>query len=230
MKKSTARYHSLTLNASSNCRRMKIVTKQRHVGTFGLTAFAVLLLVTSLMTRPATAQSDATAVQPLGLSAFGMATGTWTNILGGRNLGVTAGGDLAFLTYRRLRPVIEVRGNYPFYDGQVDKQKSFMGGLKVEKQIGPLRPYANFLIGRGQIDFKSGLQEGNLLYLKTVTTVYSPGFGVEYDVRPQWSAKVDFQYQYWDTPAVVSGSINPKTLSAGVVYRFDFNHHYKIRH
>ena len=205
-----------------------MVTRQRPIGRYGLASLAVLLLL-SLATRPAAAQGDATAVQPLALSAFGMGTGTWTNVLGGHNLGVTAGGDLAFLTFRRLRPVIEVRGNYPVYEGQVDKQKSFLGGLKVEKEIGPLRPYANFLIGRGQIDFKNGLQEGNLLFLKTVTSVYSPGLGVEYDVFPQWSAKVDLQYQYWSTPAVIGQSINPTALSVGVVYRLDFNHHYKVR-
>lgn len=185
--------------------------------------------VLSASGQQALAQGAATAVQPLAVSAFGMGTGTWTNVLGGRNLGITAGADLAFLTYRKLRPVIELRGNYPIEDGQVDRQKSFVGGLKVERQIGPLRPYANFLIGRGEADYKNGLLFGSLLYLKTVSTVYSPGFGVEYDVTPHWAAKVDFQYQYWNTPAVASGTINPKALSAGAVYRFDFNHHYKVR-
>ena len=173
-------------------------------------------------------QSGATAVQPLGLSAFGAATGTWTNVLGGRNLGITAGVDLAFLSYRRFRPVLEIRGTYPFYKGQVDDQRSFMGGLKVERPIGALHPYANFLIGRGSINYPKGLIFNNLLYLKTVSTVYSPGIGVDYDVTPQWAAKVDFQYQHWDSPAVPGGVINPKVLSAGVVYRFDFNHHYKV--
>ncbi len=198
-----------------------------------LTGKGVVLAAATLVAftgKYARSQSAATAVQPLGLSAFGMGTGTWTNILGGRNLGVTAGADLAFLTYRKLRPVIEVRGNYPLYDGQVNRQKSVTGGLRVERQIGPFRPYANFLLGRGEIDFKNpGLQRGDLLYIKTVTTVYSPGVGLEYDVLPQWAAKVDLQYEYWDTPAVASGAINPKALSVGVAYRFDFNHHYKVR-
>ena len=209
----------------SNATRFRILTKHSMSRIMVATA-AVLVLSGGSLTR---AQSAATAVQPLALSAFGMGTGTWTNVAGGRNLGITAGGDLAFLTYRKLRPVAEIRGNYPFYEGQVDRQKSVTAGLRVERQIGPLRPYVNFLIGRGEADYKNGFLNGNLLYLKTVSTVYSPGFGVEYDVTPHWSAKVDFQYQSWNTPAVPSGTINPKALSAGAVYRFDFNHHYKVR-
>ena len=211
-----------------SCHEVSILTKlQTHSTTRLLVATTVGLFLSA--GRLTYAQGAATAVQPLALSAFGMGTGTWTNVSGGRNLGITAGVDLAFLTYRKLRPVAEIRGNYPFYEGQVDRQKSFTGGLRVERQIGPLRPYVNFLIGRGEADFKNGYLNGNLLYLKTVSTVYSPGFGVEYDVTPHWTAKVDFQYQSWNTPAVPSGTINPKALSAGVVYRFDFNHHYKVR-
>lgn len=228
MGKSKGWRNPLTQNAPSNAVRFRIVTKYRSYWGNSLLVLAVAALF-AIDGERAQAQGDATAVQPLGLSAFGMGTGTWTNVLGGRNLGVTAGADLAFLTFRKLRPVIEVRGDYPFYNGQIDRQKSFLGGLKVERQIGSLRPYANFLIGRGEVNFKYGLLFGNLLYLKTVSTVYSPGLGVEYDVLPQWSAKVDFQYQYWNTPAVASGSIHPKALSAGVVYRFDFNHHYRVR-
>ena len=213
--------------SSNGVRQVSLTRLRLHFA--GRVVLAALVALVFPGANRALAQGAATAVQPLGLSAFGMGTGTWTNVLGGRNLGITAGGDLAFLTFRRFRPVIEVRGTYPVYEGQVDRQKSFLGGLRVERQIGPLRPYANFLIGRGEIDFKNGLQRGSLLYLKTVTTVYSPGIGVEYDVTPQWAAKVDLQYQYWDTPAVASGSINPKALSAGVTYRFDFNHHYKVR-
>ncbi len=178
-----------------------------------------------LLAYPAHAQSSATAVQQLGLSAFGAATGNWTNISGGRNLGLTAGGDLSFLTFRRFRPVLEVRGTLPFYEGRIDHQKSILGGLKVERAVGRYHPYVNFLIGRGVIDFQNGGHFNNgFLYLSTVSTVYSPGLGLDYDVSRNWSAKVDFQYQHWDTPAVDSGVINPRLLSIGAVYHFDFNH------
>ena len=222
------RLSSIEPVVSPDATRFSILTKLRtHMNGRNLLSAALSLALSG--GHWAQAQSSATAVQPLALSAFGMGTGTWTNVVGGRNLGITAGADLAFLTYRKLRPVAEIRGNYPLYDGQVDRQKSYEGGLKVERQFGPLRPYVNFLIGRGETDFKNGLLFGSLLYLKTVSTVYSPGLGVEYDATRHFSAKVDFQYQSWNTPAVASGTINPKALSAGVVYRFDFNHHYKVR-
>ncbi len=174
------------------------------------------------------AQTGATAVQQLQISAFGAGTGTWTNLAGGHNLSVTAGGDVAFLTFRRLRPVIEVRGTYPVHGGTVDSQKDVLGGLRVEREIGVFRPYVNFLVGRGAIDFQDGgFRNGPFIYLRTISTVYSPGLGVEYDVSHHWSAMADFQYQHWDTAAVSSGMINPRVLSVGAVYRFDFNHHYK---
>ena len=191
-------------------------------------AFRATFLVVSLLVIPAKtlrAQSSATAVQNLGLSAFGAATGNWTNISGGRNLALTAGGDLSFLTFHRFRPVIEARGTLPFYEGHIDHQKSLLGGLKVEREFGRYHPYVNFLIGRGVIDFQNGGYYNNgFIYLSTVSTVYSPGFGLDLDVTRKWSAKVDFQYQHWDTPAVDSGVINPRLLSIGAVYRFDFNH------
>jgi len=167
-------------------------------------------------------------VQPLGLSAFGAATGTWTNIAGGRNLGITAGADVAFLTFRRIRPVAEVRGTYPVYDGHVDSQKNVLVGLRLERQYGRFLPYVDFLAGRGAIDYQNGGYPYNgFLYIRTVSTVYSPGFGVDVDVTRHWAAKADFQYQHWDAPSVPAGVINPRVLSVGAVYRFDFNHHYK---
>lgn len=189
-----------------------------------------VLFIAVCGTRLHAQSAGATAVQDLGISAFGAGTGNWTNLSGGRNLALTAGGDLAFLSFRRFRPVLEIRGTYPFYEGHVDRQKSAMGGVKIERQFGKFHPYINFLVGRGVIDFENGgyLNSG-YLYIRTVSTVYSPGVGLDYDISRHWSAKADFQYQHWDTPAVTSGVVNPRLISAGAIYRFDFNHYYKAR-
>ncbi|GAC1366277.1 MAG: hypothetical protein NVSMB3_14970 [Acidobacteriaceae bacterium] len=214
-------------------------------------ALAALLLTIFSLTHAARAQTtaSATATQQLELSAFGGGTGTYTGILGGRNLGITAGGDLAFLTYHRFRPALELRATYPIHNGQLDAQKNFLGGLKVERDLGRFHPYADFLVGRGQIDYqRGGLHVGIVRFISSTSTVFSPGVGVDYDLTPQWAIKGDFQYQRWDVPFAMengapapptilstpggvfqvptTGTIHPRVITLGAVYRFDFNHHY----
>lgn len=168
----------------------------------------------------ANAQAGPTATQELGLSAFGAGTGTFTGI--GKNVAITAGGDLAFMTFRRYRPVLEVRGSYPVDKGKVAGEKNILAGLRIERQYRNLHPYVNFLIGRGEIDYNN-YQVGNYIYIKSTSTIYSPGFGVDLDVTPHWAAKADFQIQRWDAPVNDSGTLYAKSFSLGAVYRFDFN-------
>lgn len=210
-----------------------------------------LVMCFPMQTKRANAQAGATATatQQLALSAFGGGTGTYTDLLGGRNLGITAGADLAFMSFHRYRPVLELRGTYPFHTGTIDAQKNFLGGLKVERQFGRLHPYVDFLVGRGQIDYqRGGLQVGSILFLSSTSTVFSPGVGLDYDVTPHWAIKGDFQYQHWDIPFATvngapapptfvstpsgplqvptTGTLSPKVITLGAVYRFDFNHYY----
>lgn len=206
--------------------------------------------------RGAGAQSSFTATQPLALSAFGGITGDWTNLEGGRNLGITAGVDLALPSYRRFRPVLEVRGTHSFMPGQIDAQKEFLGGLRVERQYNRWHPYVDFLAGRGQMDYQNGgLTYGDLTYISSTTAVYSLGGGADFDLSRHFSVRGDFQVQHWDTPfpsgitttpvVVATGRPQPQTIvvpagaapqtiyprmaTVGVVYRFDFNHHPKRR-
>ncbi|MEO6983163.1 MAG: outer membrane beta-barrel protein [Edaphobacter sp.] len=169
-----------------------------------------------------------TATRQAQISVFGGLTGTYTDLEGGKNGGITAGADFTFLSLPHVRPALELRGTYPVKSGHIDSQKNFLIGPKVESQFGRFRPYANFLIGRGSIDYlNGGLLYNNVLYLRTNTTVYSPGVGVDFDLSTNWSAKADFQYQYWHIPATRAGSLHPKATTLGIVYRFTFNprHH-----
>ena len=179
--------------------------------------------------RFAEAQSSFTATQPLSLSAFGGMTGNWTGLAGGRNLGITAGADLALPTYRRFRPVLEGRGTYTVAGGHIDAQKEFLGGLRVERQYTRWHPYVDFLAGRGQIDYQSGgFTYGAYTYLVSTSVVYSGGGGVDFDMSHHFAARGDFQLQHWDIP-FPTGTIYPKMATAAVVYRFDFNHHPRRR-
>jgi hypothetical protein len=197
----------------------------RHIQT--LAQLAVVMAITSLG-GIGHAQVAPTATQQLELSAFAGGTGTFTGLEGGKNLDITAGADLTFVGLRLLRPSIEVRGTYPIDKGTISSQKSFLLGPKVEHPFGRLHPYVDFLIGRGEIDYGAGgFAVGDVLYISSTSTIYSPGGGLDYNVSRQIGLKADVQYQHWDAPVVASGVIHPVAVTLGGVYRFDFNprHH-----
>jgi hypothetical protein len=174
------------------------------------------------------AQATPAYVQPWELSAFGGVTGTYTGLSGGKNLGITAGVDLRAYTFRRYMFSGELRGTYPIDAGTIDSQKNALGGLKVGRDFGRIHPYADILAGRGLIDYQgTGYinPSQTLIYTSSPSTVISPGAGVDLDLEDQLALKLDAQFQHWDTPVTASGSLYAKALTAGIVYRFDFNHH-----
>jgi hypothetical protein len=181
------------------------------------------------LAHTADAQAVPAGTQRLQISAFAAATGTFTNLEGGKNVGITAGADLTVLSFRLFRPSIEVRGTYPIDDGHISSQKSFLVGPKVEYPYGRFHPYADFFFGRGQINYlNGGLIFGDVRYISSNTFIYSPGVGLDYNLTHNLALKADAQFQHWDTPAVASGSIHPAAISLGVLYNFDFNprHHH----
>ncbi len=189
-----------------------------------LSAKLALFTAVSALTHTASAQAAPAGSQKLQLSAFVAATGTFTGLEGGKNLGITAGADLTFLGFHRFRPAFEARGTYPIDKGQISSQKYFLLGPKVEYPLGKLRPYADFLIGRGQIDYHApGFVFGDTLFINSNTAVYSPGVGLDYNLTHNLAIKGDVQFQHWDTPVTASGTIHPVALTFGVVYNFDFN-------
>jgi opacity protein-like surface antigen len=196
---------------------------------FKKTLTSLALLSALPLARNALAQSTPAATQQLQLSTFVGGTGTFTDLAGGKNLDITAGADITVLTFRRFRPAAEIRGSYPIDEGTTSSQKNFLLGPKVDYPLGRFHPYANFLVGRGGIDYlRGGYIFGNVRYLSSNTLVLSPGVGLDYNLTHQLAVKVDFQYQHWNTPAVASGSISPKATTLAAVYIFDFNprHHH----
>ncbi|HEX3968527.1 MAG TPA: hypothetical protein VHW70_11215 [Edaphobacter sp.] len=190
-----------------------------------------LFAVIGAWTSTAHAQAVPAGTQRLQLSAFAGATGTFTGLEGGKNLAITAGADLTVLTFRLFRPAFEFRGTYPIDKGHISSQKNFLLGPKVEYPIGRLHPYADFFVGRGEINYHDpGFTFGNTRFISTNTFVYSPGVGLDYNLTHNLAVKADVQFQHWDTPAVASGAIHPVALTGGVVYNFDFNPRHRHNH
>lgn len=186
------------------------------------------------LSQAAPGQSVSTAGRTLVPSAFAGLTGTYTGLYGGRNLGITAGLDLGFRPIFGLLPSIEVRGTYPVANGSIVGEEHAEGGLRVQKRYRSFRPYADFLFGRGELNYQKGglavpLQAYR--YVQTTSNVISPGIGVEADVSPHFAVRFDGQFQIWQVPFDPSGQTAnashifsfPGTI--GVVYRFRWLEH-----
>jgi hypothetical protein len=116
---------------------------------------------------------------------------------------------------------------YPIAAGNVDKQKSFVAGPVIEYALGRFRPYADFLIGKGAINYlSSGYIFGSEKYTSSSAVVYSPGLGLDYSITHHFALKADLQYQRREVPIAVSGHIDPTLVSLGGKYMFDFNPHH----
>ena len=192
------------------------------------------LCALAVLTGIAHAQSIPTASRPLVPSAFAGITGTYTGLEKSRNLGITAGLDLGFHPIFGLLPSIEVRGTYPVDNGSVVGEEHAEGGLRVQKRFGPVRPYVDFLFGRGELNYQRGglaVPMQAFRYVQTTSNVISPGLGFEVDVTPHFALLVDGQFQIWDVPFDPSGQTSnashihslPGTI--GVVYRFNWLQH-----
>lgn len=189
------------------------------------TAVAVFMFVWCSI---AGAQAIPAATQPLQISVFGAGTGTWTGIAGGRNLGITAGVDVGWKPFYNFYPSIEVRGTYPVDGGQVDSQKNVLAGFKAARFYGRYHPYGDFLYGRGKIIYENGgypNPAGTLLYIDSVSGVFSYGGGLDLSISDNFALKVDGQFQHYDEPVTSSGSVYSKQVSLGLVYHLNFNHH-----
>jgi hypothetical protein len=188
------------------------------------TAFrALTLFFFAIVSSPLLhAQAMPAADKPFSFSAFAGVNGTYTGLSGGKNLGITAGGDVSFKPFHNFYPSVEVRGTYPIDDGQVDSQEDILFGVKAERYFGNLRPYVDFFYGRGKIDYLHGgypNPAGTLLYLDSISNIYAGGGGVDLTLTDHFALKLDAQYQHWGSPVSTTGSLNAAAVTIGVVYR-----------
>lgn len=187
------------------------------------------------------AQAMATATRDLRMSVFAGATGTDTGLPGnpfdpksstGNNLGITAGYDLGFRTpLHRLHTALEIRGTYPFYNDNVDKQENVLAGLKIGPYYGRFRPYGDAFYGRGGISYSGfGYPSANqpVYYTSSFGNIFAGGGGVDVDLNEHFAVKFDVQIQRYSVPVTTSGHLLAKAGTVGLVYRFDFDHRVKL--
>ena len=179
-----------------------------------LVATLLLLLLPARMNAQATAARSREA----NLSAFGMFTHL-TPDYGPPVKAITVGGDYTRF-FQVLSPAIEFR--YKDSSTGAVSEKTIGGGIRVERSFSYFRPYADFLISKGTINFAQKYYIGANGSGTNGSVVYSYGGGLDYDFADQWAVRVDFQQESWNVNKSPDVTLAPRALSFGILYHFRF--------
>jgi hypothetical protein len=192
------------------------------------TRFTAILIALLFSVRLLPGQAASTASRPLDLSTFVGISGTDTGLNGGRNFGVTAGMSLAFPRSCGLIPSAEIRGTTPLSEGSIVSEKNATFGLQIAKPIGRVQPFANLLFGRGQFSYLNGgmpVPQTNVIYTKSASNLFSPGFGALLEINSAFSVRADAQFEFFKTPVITSEYLISIPLTLGIVYHFPSTTH-----
>ncbi len=159
----------------------------------------------------AAAQARPTAEKSAEIAVFLTASGVRTAYAGTTQPGLTAGVDLTRI-FHRYSLGASVEGRVSFTPVlSVVGERVFSGGLRLEStHFRRFRPYADFLAGAGKVGFDTPPA------LTDHALVLTYGGGVDYDLFPRFSLKLDAQGSRWRLDA--GGIRRPLLGSVGVVY------------
>ncbi len=123
-----------------------------------------------------------------------------------KNLGVTGYVDAD--SVRRFG--IEAEGRWlDFHQKNDIHAETYLAGPRYHFNAGRFQPYAKGLVGLGKFNFTYNYARGSYF-------VIAPGGGLDYFISPRWSARADFEYQYW--PQFTFGAMSSGGVSLGVRY------------
>jgi opacity protein-like surface antigen len=123
-----------------------------------------------------------------------------------KNLGVTGYVDADSI--RRFG--IEAEGRWlDFHEKNNVHAETYLAGPRYHFNLGRYQPYAKGMVGIGKFNFPFNYAQGTYF-------VIAPGGGLDYRLSPRWSARADFEYQYW--PQFTFGPMSSGGISVGVRY------------
>ena len=140
----------------------------------------------------------------VGVTASGYESDYGKRLLGGGSIYVDAN-----LT-RRLGIELEGRRLSLNSDDHM-RETTYLVGPRYSFAVRGFRPYAKFLVGRGDFNFPFDYAKGSYLAM-------APGGGVDYQVGNSRLGLrlVDFEYQIW--PQFTFGALHPYGVSAGISF------------
>lgn len=140
------------------------------------------------------------------------------------NQGFSVGGDFRVGRFAWGQPALDAR--YTRSSSDFASENTYMFGPEIHYQFNRLRPYGDYMIGKGDIHYHKGMTDDAI--------VNQFGGGIDYHWNYRWSIRlVDFQYQLWNLgthhypagllpgqPAYTFATkLRPYTLSFGLTFR-----------
>jgi len=166
------------------------------------------------------AQANPAASKKADISVFGAYSRVTPDYAPQKNNGAMFGVDYIRYMHWFVTPSLEFRGKIA--PGPVVGQRTFGGGIRVERQLRNFHPYADFLVSAGTFTFTHPtIDVRGKLYASDNSIVYSAGLGLDYDVTRTFAARVDYQFEHWNLGT--SQTFTPENLRIGVFYRIPFH-------
>ncbi len=182
-------------------------TMSRKLAAIACAAFATLATTTAAHAQASYAGTGPGSYLTLGATFSGFQSGQYgqTTLTGG-SLYLDAN------LYRRLGVEAEARSlNHGSLEGI--RETSYLVGPKLSLKGRRLRPYAKFLVGRGDFRFPFGYAYGKYF-------VMAPGAGIDWRIHhSRFSLRlIDAEYQIWPN-FIPFGKISPYGASAGLSFQ-----------
>jgi hypothetical protein len=183
------------------------------------TALASLFLGAALCTAPsASGQAAPVAFKTNDVSVFAGYADVRPDFVPGWQSGEAFGLDLT--RYFKLPVTPSIEGRVNLANGPLVNERTYLFGLKGQMAFRRFHPYADILVGIGDIHYNYA-KPGQ--YLGDNTTVYSYGGGVDINAYNRFDIKLDLQSQHWDLGTNLI--FEPTVAIVGVAYRVPFSRH-----
>lgn len=168
----------------------------------------VLVVIAAGSAQMAQAQAKESADAGRGfLWAGGGASGYYLQYGQRKNLGATVWVDAD--TIRRFG--IEAEGRWLEWHQTADVHvETYLIGGRYHFDVGNFQPYVKTLVGAGRFNFPYNYAYGHYF-------IVAPGGGVDYRLSRRWSARADFEVQYW--PQFTYGAMTSPGATIGLRYR-----------
>ncbi len=178
---------------------------------------AVLPVALCVAAVPAlNAQASATGFRTLSFSAFAGTDLVSPDYGPQRDRGFVASGEVTrYLKY--VSPGIEFRVGHA--TGVTFDERFLMGDVKFGRPVTRrLRAYVDGGFGYGVGSFGSQVKFSPGKSYSDNSIIFGVGGGLDVRLTRQFSARADFQHQFWDFGNEVNG-MTPQVYTAGLVYR-----------